>query len=298
MKRCEAWMLHGRRGIGQVANNSSIVAASTVAGNELANPFDNNAAGFIVDIEFTTASWMEGIWLQSEGSTFDIFANTSGVPSGTRLNTAANTVLTSGTNQTGLVLTMVNPPTIQAGLANGNTRVCRFFHTSGTAGGVGVGIIGAVTHAQINASAHVCFESGGPDVGVRLAQLDGVEHRHALRVSGATYSVARGNFDTAAGNVKLADLVRRLARPINKGAKGKRIRAVVPTELFAQFANDEATLRRYASQANAKNGFESSRCTCPTRACSRCSATRCRRTARSSATCRRRSSASVVRTCR
>jgi hypothetical protein len=257
VKRCEAWMLHGRRGIGQVANNSSIVAASTVAGNELANPFDNNAAGFIVDIEFTTASWMEGIWLQSEGSTFDIFANTSGVPSGTRLNTAANTVLTSGTNQTGLVLTMVNPPTIQAGLANGNTRVCRFFHTSGTAGGAGVGIIGAVTHAQINASAHVCFESGGPTSEYVSLSSMASNTGTLFAVSGATYSVARGNFDTAAGNVKLADLVRRLARPINKGAKGKRIRAVVPTELFAQFANDEATLRRYASQANAKNGFES-----------------------------------------
>lgn len=257
MKRTEALMLHGRRGIGQVANNSSVVAASTVAGNELANPFDGNAAGFIVDIEFTTASWMEGIWIQSEGATFDIFANTSGIPSGTRLNTTTNTVLTSGTNQTGLVLTMVNPPTVQAGLINGNTRVCRFFHSSGTAGGAGVGIIGAVTHAQINASAHLCYESGGPTseyVGLStMASNTGT----LFAVSGATYSIARGNSDTAAGNIKLADLVRRLSKPINKGAKGKRIRAVVPTELFAQFANDESTLRRYGKESSAKNGFES-----------------------------------------
>src|SRR5262249_8908564 len=46
------------------------------------------------------------------------------------------------------------------------------------------------------------------------------------------------------------------AKPINKGAKGKTIRAVVPTELFAQFANDEATLRRYSAETKkAKNGM-------------------------------------------
>lgn len=254
-KRAEALMLHGRRGLGQAANCSSIVAASPVAGNELANPFDANAAGFIVDIEFSTATWIEGVWIQSEGATFDFFANTSGAPSGTRLNTTANTVLSSGTNQTGLVLTMVNPPTPQAGLTNGNTTVCRFFHTSGTAGGVGVGIIGAVTYAQC-AVAHVCYESGGPAsefIGLTtMAQNTGT----LFAVSGATYSVARGNTDSSVGNLKLADLVRRLSRPINKGARGKKIRAVVPTELFAQFANDEATLRRYmSSDASAKNGF-------------------------------------------
>lgn len=255
IKRCEAWMLHGRRGIGQASACSSVVAASTVAGNELANPFDGNAAGFVIDIEFTTASWIEGIWLQSEGSTFDLFANTAGVPSGTRLNTTANTVLTSGTNQTGLVLTMVNPPTVQAGLTNGNTRVCRFFHTSGTAGGTGTGIIGAVTFVQAS-TCHVCFESGGPTSEyvslTSMAQNTGT----LFGVSGAQYSIARGNFDLTAGNIKLADLVRRLSRPINKGAKGKKIRAVVPTELFAQFANDESTLRRYGKESAAKNGFE------------------------------------------
>ena len=255
IKRSEAWMLHGRRGIGQVANNSSIVAASTVAGNELANPFDGNIAGFVVDIEFTTASWMEGIWIQSEGASFDIFANTSGLPSGSRLNTTANSVFTGiGTNQTGLVLTMVNPPTPQAGLTNGNARVCRFWHSSGTAGGAGVGIIGAVTHAQINASAHVCFESGGPSSEYVSLSTMASNTGTLFAVSGATYSVARGNSDTAAGNIKLADLVRRLAKPINKGAMGATMRAVVPTELFAQFANDEATLRRLSATVSKSKG--------------------------------------------
>jgi hypothetical protein len=257
IKRCEAWMMHGRRGIGQVANNSSVVAASTTAGNELANPWDNNAAGFIVDVEFTAASWIEGIWYQSEGSSFDFFANTGGLPSGTRLNTTANTVFTgTGVNQNGLVLTVVQPPTIQAGLTNGNARVCRFFHTSGTAGGTGVGIIGGMTFAQLNASAHCCFESGGPASEMTGLNTIAGNAGTLYGLSAVQYSVARGNSDTAAGNIKLPDLVRRLARPINKGAKGKTIRAVVPTELFAQFANDEATLRRYSADTRkAKNGM-------------------------------------------
>ena len=254
-KRAEALMLHGRRGLGQVNNNSSVVAASTTPGNELANPFDNNIAGFIVDIEFTSATWIEGIWIQSEGATFDLFANTAGAPSGTKLNTTINTAL-SGTFQNGLILTMVNPPTPQTGLVNGTSQVIRLFHSSGTAGGAGVGIIGGATFNQINASAHVTYESGGPAsefIGLTtMAQNTGT----LFNVSGATYSVARGNTDAAVGNLKLADLVRRLSRPINKGARGKKIRAVVPTELFAQFANDEATLRRYlSSDASAKNGF-------------------------------------------
>lgn len=255
IKRSEAWMLHGRRGIGQVANNSSVVAASTTPGNELANPFDGNIAGFVVDIEFTTASWMEGIWIQSEGASFDLFANTSGLPSGTRLNTTANSVFTGiGTNQTGLVLTMTNPPTPQAGLTNGNARVCRFWHSSGTAGGAGTGIIGAATFNQINASAHVCFESGGPASEYVSLSSMASNTGTLFGISGATYSVARGNSDTAAGNIKLADLVRRLAKPINKGAKGKVMRAVVPTELFAQFANDEATLRRLSATVEQSKG--------------------------------------------
>lgn len=259
IKRCEAWMMHGRRGIGQVANNSSVVAASTVSGNELANSWDNNAAGFIVDVEFTTASWIEGIWYQSEGSSFDFFANTGGLPSGTKLNTTANTVFTGiGTNQNGLVLTMTNPPTLQAGLTNGNARVCRFFHTSGTIGGAGVGIIGGMTFNQLNTSAHACFESGGPASEMTGLSTIAGNTGTLYGLSAVQYSVARGNSDTAAGNIKLADLVRRLAKPINKGAKGKRIRAIVPTELFAQFANDEATLRRYSSDtSSAKQGMGS-----------------------------------------
>lgn len=258
IKRAEAWMLHGRRGIGQVANISSVVAASTVSGNELSNPWDNLAAGFIVDVEFTAASWMEGIWYQSEGATFDFFANSGGLPSGSsRLNTTANTVFSGvGTNQNGLVLTMVNPPTPQAGLTNGNTRVCRFFHTSGTAGGAGTGVIGGIAFNTLVNATHVCFESGGPASEMTgLATIAG-NTGTLYGISAAQYSVARGNSDSAAGNIKLADLVRRLARPINKGAKGKTIRAVVPTELFAQFANDEATLRRFTgSESKSKNGM-------------------------------------------
>lgn len=255
-KRAEALMLHGRRGLGQVNATSEVVAASTVAGNANANPFDGNAAGFVIDIEFTAASWAEGIWIQSEGATFDLYSNTSGLPV-TKLNTTTNTVLTSGTNQTGLVLTMVSPATLNTGLSTTTGKVIRLFHSSGTAGGTGVGIIGGATYASIQ-NGHVLYESGSPTS--EFVSLTSMARNTGtlFTVSGATYSVARGNVQDNVANFKLSDLVRYLSRPINKGARGKRIRAVVPTELFAQFANDESTLRRYARDVSmAKNGFES-----------------------------------------
>lgn len=257
IKKAEALMLHGRRGIGQVEANSSVVAASTTPGNELANPFDNNAAGFIIDISISPSSWAEAIFLQSEGGTFDLFTNTAGAPVLPRLNTAANTVLTSGVNQSGYVLTSVNPPTPQAGLT-ATGRVLRLFHSSGTAGGNGVGIIGGATFATIAAGAFVFYESGGPTTAEYVSLTAMAQNQTTLfNVPGTQYSVAKGNTFTNVGNFKLADMVRGLSRSINKGAMGVTIRSVVPTELFAQFANDEATLRRYAADTGkAKNGFE------------------------------------------
>lgn len=258
VKKAEALMLHGRRGIGQVEANSSVVAASTTPGNELANPFDNNAAGFVIDISISPASWCEAIFLQSEGGTFDLYTNSSGVPAAPKLNTASNTVLTAGVNQTGLVLLASNPPTPQSG-ATATGRLLRFFHTSGTAGGAGTGVIGGAAFNSINAGAFLFYESGGPSTTEYVSLTAMAQNTGTLfNVNGVQYSVARGNTVANVGNLKLADLVRYLARPINKGAMGKRIRAVVPTELFAQFANDESTLRRYnAATGDAKTGFES-----------------------------------------
>lgn len=256
VKKAEALMLHGRRGLGQVSACSSVVAASTVAGNELANGFDGNAAGFVVDLQISAATWAEAIFVQCEGGTFDLWSSSSGLPSA-KLNTVANTVLSSGYLQTGCVLLMINPPTPQTGLNATDTRILRMFHTSGTAGGTGVGILSAATFVQMS-TAHVLYETGGTTT--EYVSLTSMARNTGtlFNVSGATYSVAKGNYNDSAGNLKLADLVRQLARPINKGAAGKRIRAVVPTELFAQFANDESTLRRYAAATgDAKNGFSS-----------------------------------------
>lgn len=256
VKKAEALMLHGRRGLGQFEAYSSVVAASTVAGNELANPFDGNAAGFIIDVQISAATWAEAIFIQSEGGTFDLWSNSGGLPNA-KLNTTSNTVLTSGTNQTGLVLTAINPPTPQTGLSASATRVLRLFHTSGTAGGAGVGVIGGAAYNSL-ASGHILYESGGTTTEFVSLTTMARNTGTLLGVNSVQYSVAKGNFVDNVGNLKLADLVRYLARPINKGAMGKRIRTVVPTELFAQFANDESTLRRYpVNTPDGKNGFES-----------------------------------------
>lgn len=255
VKKAEALMLHGRRGLGQFNATSEVVAASTVAGNENANPFDNNAAGFIIDVQITQPTWAEAIFIQCEGGTFDIWSSSSGAPSA-KLNTTTNTVLTSGANQTGLVLTAINPPTPNTGLASTDTRILRLFHSSGTAGGTGVGVIGGAAWAALQ-SGFIFYESGG--TATEYVSLTAMARNTGtlFSVPGVQYSVAKGNYVDTVGNLKLADLIRYLARPINRGVEGSTMRAVVPTELFAQFANDESTLRRYNSATgDAKNGFE------------------------------------------
>ncbi len=254
VKKAEALMLHGRRGLGTVLLQSDVTAASTVAGNENADPFDNNAAGFIIDLQMTVASWAEAIFTQCEGGTFDLWSASAGLPSA-KVNTTANTVLTSGANQTGLVLTAINPPTPLNGLASTDTRILRLFHSSGTAGGTGTGVIGGATWASLTGG-FVFYESGG--TATEYVSLTGMARNIGtlFAVPSVQYSVAKGNIQDSVGNLKLADLVRYLSRPINKGVEGDTIRAVVPTELFAQFANDESTLRRYAAvTSDAKNGF-------------------------------------------
>lgn len=256
VKKAEVLMLRGRLGLGNFSAISNVVAASTVAGNENANGFDNNAAGFIVDVQISDATWAEAIFVQCEGGTFDLWSVVAGVPTA-KLNTAANTVLTSGTNQTGAVLTAINPPTPNTGLAAGATNVLRLFHTSGTAGGTGVGVFGGATWLTLSTGC-IFYESGGTSTEYVSLTTMARNTGTLFNVSSVPYSVAKGNFVNNVGNLKLADLIRYLARPINKGAMGKRIRAIVPTELFAQFANDEATLRRYAAATgDAQNGFDS-----------------------------------------
>lgn len=250
LKKVEALMLHGRSGIGQM--DSAVNASNTVGSTVY-----EGVSGFAVDLSLSPQSWSAAMWAAFEGHTFDIFADTSGLPSGTKVNTATNTLLTGGANQSGLVLIAVNPPTpLTNGTATG--RVIRLWSTSGTAGAVGTGVVGGWTPAAAGVN-HVCFESGGPTnefVGLDLmAQNTGT----LFNINAANYGMWRGNNLPNVGNLRLAQLIRAISATIlNFGGQGATIRSIVPTELFAQFANDESTLRRYSSATgDAENGFDS-----------------------------------------
>jgi hypothetical protein len=250
MKKVEALALHGGEGLGQIEG------ASTQVSNVVASTYE--AGGFAIDVSLSPESWAEALWVAFEGHTLDLFANTSGLPSGSKLNTTANSILT-GTSQNGFILIGVNPATpLTGGTATG--RVLRLFHSSGTLGAPGTGVLGGVTFSATaaNNNQHIVFESAG--VGTEWTGLGLIAQNTGtlFNIAGADYSAYQGNLVANVGNLRLATLIRGLARSINKGAQGKKIRAVVPTELFAQFANDESTLRRYAGEsASAKNGFSS-----------------------------------------
>lgn len=249
LKKVEALMLHGREGLGQLdtAVDPSNVVATTY----------ESVSGFAIDVSISAATWSEAMWAAFEGHTFDLFSNSSGLPS-SKLNTTTNSLLTGGANQTGLVLIAVNPATpLTNGTASG--RVLRFWHSSGTAGVLATGAIGGWTTGSTGTNnQHICFESGGPAnefVGLGLMASNNAT---LFNISSQTYSMYRGNSVSSVGNLRLSTLIRYLKTPINYGAQGVTIRAVVPTELFHQFANDESTLRRYSmSTGSAKNGFDS-----------------------------------------
>lgn len=259
MKKVEALALHGGEGLGQIEG------ATTAISNITASTYEG-VSGFAVDISLSPESWAEALWVAFEGHTFDLFANTSGLPSGTKLNTSTNSLLT-GTSQTGFVLIAVNPATpFTNGTATG--RVLRLWHSVGLAGVAGTGYlgIGAATGAgaglwsstPANNNQHIVFESAGVGTEWTGLGLCAQNTGTLFNVDGSLYSAYQGNLVSSVGNLRLATLIRGLARSINKGAQGKKIRAVVPTELFAQFANDESTLRRYSGEsASAKNGFSS-----------------------------------------
>jgi hypothetical protein len=250
LKKVEALMIHGRQGLGQL---DTAVDPSNV----VANTYES-VAGFAWDVSISPATWAEAIWAAFEGHTFDLFLNSGGLPTGTKLNTTANSLLTGGNNQTGLVLIAINPATpLTNGTASG--RLLRFWHSSGTAGALATGVIGGYTTLATTLNTqHICFESGGPTsefVGIdMMASNSGT----LFNINSQTYGMYRGNAVTSVGNVRLAQLIRYLKTPINHGAQGVTIRAIVPTELFSQFANDESTLRRYAAATgDAENGFSS-----------------------------------------
>lgn len=258
LKKIEALVLHGGEGIGQL--DSAVNASNTVTTTYEGLGAPANAVA--VDVALTADSWSEAMWHMFEGHTFDLFstnASVSGLPGlpNAKLNTTPNTLL-SGQNQTGLVLIAVNPATpLLNGPANTNPRRLRFWHAGAgnTAGVAGTGIIGGTT-IPAAAAFHICFESAGPGsefngIGI-MAQNQG----SLFSIDAANYGMWRGNFRAAVGNLRLSTLVRALAPVVNAGAQGKKIRAVVPTEFFAQVANDESSLRVYSNSGpKALNGF-------------------------------------------
>lgn len=249
LKKVEALLIHGGEGIGQLDTSVSTLS------NVVATTYEG-VGGFHLDLSISASSWSEALWLSFEGHTFDLFADTAGLPSGTRLNTATNTAL-DGVGQQGFILTSANPATPLTN-APQTGRVLRFFHTSGTAGAAGTGVLGGwTTPATANLyTQHLAFESAGPgNEWVGLSAIGGNTGTYA-NLSASTYSMWRGNPRVSVGNIRLAELVRYCSPIINAGAQGQEMWAIVPTELFAQFANDESTLRRYGAESvMAKSGF-------------------------------------------
>lgn len=251
IKKLEAEMIHGRQGWGQL---DSAVNASNVV-NSVTDL--DGTAGFGQDVNISAETWSDGLWMAFEGHAFDFYDNSSGSPGTTKQNTSANTQLaTSG--ETGCILVAVNPATpLTNGTANG--RALRFYHTAGSAGVVGTGYIGAGSAWLLAGSAMHIFPQSASTTTEFIGLLAMAANTGTMfNIAGGTYGMYRGNPVTSVGNLRLSDLIRYCAKPINAGAGGKKLRAVVPTELFSKFANDEATLRRYgAATGDAKNGFDS-----------------------------------------
>lgn len=253
LKKVESLILHGGEGLGQLDTgvNASNVVAQTYDG----------VSGFNQDVALSADSWCEAMWHMFEGHTFDFFATAAsvsglpGLPTGLKLNSATNTLL-AGVNQTGCVLTAVNPATpLTNGPANTNPRRLRFWHSSGTAGVVGTGVLGGMTIAAASGN-HIAYESAGPSNEFNGLGIMAQNQGSLFNIDASTYGMWRGNFRASVGNVRLSTLVRALSPVINAGAESKLVRAVVPTEFFAQVANDESSLRVYSnSGAKSVNGF-------------------------------------------
>lgn len=256
VKKLEALALHGQRGLGVIEFLSDVVATTY-----------QGTSGFHIDVGITSGSWIEALFLASERHGFSLFANSGGVPSGAALNTATNTIW-DGVAQTGLALTAIEPSsTLSNYTGSSSTRVIRLFSSSGTAGGAGVGIIGGCAYNSIT-GAHIGFESAGSAASGfnEYAGLSVMASNTGtlFNLSAATYSMWKGNLQSSVGVVKLPEIIRYASKAINAGAKGKRMRAVVPTELFAQLGNDEAALRRYdGREATGVGGMKNIECYLP-----------------------------------
>lgn len=236
-KRCETLALHGKVGFGKIEAAGTTAQASTYEG----------VSGYVNDCSIDPLEWAEAIWAMGEGSTWDIYdTNASGQ---TKQNSASNTVLPN--SQTGLVLIGINQASPSPALTSPVTatgRVLRFFHTTQ----------GATGAQSLAANRYIYPESGG--YAMEYAGLDVILSNTAtlFNIDSGQWSMWGGNISPNVGNVKMAQLMEAIARPVNFGVLGTKLKAVVPTKLFTQFASDEASLRRYQGETSGKaeNGFE------------------------------------------
>lgn len=250
-KRAEVLALNGNHpdGLGVIEAVGTTPTGSIVV---------DGVTGSVLDVSVSAETWAAAIFAQSEGASFDIFA--SGGTS--KLNTVANTALAGGStnvSQTGFILYAVNPASpISPVTATG--RVLRFWHNSTAAG--------ALNATTLAVGGRIFYESGGPSSLTSPTEPNGLSYLASIgtgspfgtslyNIDSATYSIWGGNRVSSVGNVKLAQLIEYMAAPIDFGIMGEKVRALVPTKLFQQFATDEASLRRYnGAQKKADNGFD------------------------------------------
>lgn len=270
-KRAEVLAIHGSQptGLGVIES----ISAQAASGAQSTPATINAVAGFFIDVSIDPSEWSQGIWAMSEGATYDVYTlpAAAATTSGTVQNTSPNTAITA-TGQNGLILYQVNPAVSLTGgsLAGAVTgRVLRFFHTNTAATGIASVAIGRA----------LFYESGGPatttaggviSIGREMMGIDMLANVNQTvcytgfgnygatlyALDSAVYSMWAGNRVSGVGNIKLAQLMEYISTIVNYGVMGMKVRALVPTRLFQQFANDEASLRRYSKEGpKAKNGF-------------------------------------------
>lgn len=224
-----------------------------VASNEVATTYES-VSGFARDIRITETEWAAGIWSTLQGATIDCF-NLS-VSLVNKANATNNTNVLPTTSQAAIVIGL-QPATLLSGLTGTSSeRVIRLWHS--VAGGL-------ATFATAGNSLFV--ESGGPiSSGMReMVGIDTMARVSSPELGAPTilhgldatlYPNWAGNYEAAAGVLRLDGLMAQMAKPFNFGVMGAKYRALVSGELFGLLISDEAALRRYDdAKLEAKTGF-------------------------------------------
>ena len=243
--RSEMLALHGggAKGLGTISAVSTVQATSY-----------EGVSGFAIDVRIDDDEWAPGLWPVLMGATLDIY---SVAATGVKQNTAAHTAPSPiATTQTGLVLIDMQPTALLSGLTGSSEKVLRLWH-SVNASGAAAAAVGTA----------IFLESGGPlsagaremlgiDTMARCGSGETGQPSVIHQLDSSTYTMWKGNNITGSGPTYLDKLLLHMATPFNFGVIGTKYRAVVAGKQFAQFAADEASLRRYdGAVKEAKNGF-------------------------------------------